>query len=136
MLGKRTPNRKMWPGVWDLIGGHCEGEETPEETLVREVNEEIGVTPINFTQFAAINDSIVGGPDGYPCLVFLVREWTGTPRNMQLHEHSEIRWFPITESLNVDLAHPDYPTIFRTIAFCRSMIGSKHFPQPVLDGCG
>jgi 8-oxo-dGTP diphosphatase len=30
-----------FPGYWDLIGGHVEEGETPEEALVREVKEEL-----------------------------------------------------------------------------------------------
>lgn len=36
------------PDKWGLIGGHAEGNETPEEALVRECQEEINVTPSNF----------------------------------------------------------------------------------------
>ncbi len=37
---------KSWipfPNHWDLIGGHVEDGETPEEALVREVKEELGI---------------------------------------------------------------------------------------------
>jgi len=32
-----------FPNHWDLIGGHVEAAETPEQALLREVKEEIGV---------------------------------------------------------------------------------------------
>jgi len=32
-----------FPGYWDLIGGHVEEGETPEEALVREVKEELDI---------------------------------------------------------------------------------------------
>lgn len=32
-----------WPGFWDLPGGGREGNETPRETLAREVMEEVGL---------------------------------------------------------------------------------------------
>jgi 8-oxo-dGTP pyrophosphatase MutT (NUDIX family) len=31
------------PDHWDLFGGHLEGDENPEQALVREVREEVGV---------------------------------------------------------------------------------------------
>jgi 8-oxo-dGTP pyrophosphatase MutT (NUDIX family) len=33
------------PGEWDLPGGRCDADETPEETAVRETREEIGAVP-------------------------------------------------------------------------------------------
>lgn len=32
-----------WPGHWDLPGGGREGDETPEDCLLREVEEEFGL---------------------------------------------------------------------------------------------
>jgi 8-oxo-dGTP diphosphatase len=32
-----------WPGWWDLPGGGREGDETPEETVLREIREEVGL---------------------------------------------------------------------------------------------
>jgi 8-oxo-dGTP diphosphatase len=39
-------DNKSWipfPNHWDLIGGHVEEGETPEEALIREVKEELGI---------------------------------------------------------------------------------------------
>ena len=32
-----------WPNHWDFPGGGREGEETPEQTIIREVQEEVGL---------------------------------------------------------------------------------------------
>ena len=32
-----------WPGWWDLPGGGREGAETPDETVLREIREEVGL---------------------------------------------------------------------------------------------
>ncbi|WP_344233739.1 GNAT family N-acetyltransferase [Kribbella hippodromi] len=41
-LHRRTPDRRLLPGIWDIVGGHLEPGETPEQALVREVEEETG----------------------------------------------------------------------------------------------
>ena len=38
-----------FPGHWDLIGGHIEEGETPEEALVREVKEELDLDLKEYT---------------------------------------------------------------------------------------
>jgi 8-oxo-dGTP diphosphatase len=38
-----------FPNHWDLIGGHVEEGETPEEALLREVKEELGIDLTDYT---------------------------------------------------------------------------------------
>jgi len=40
-----------FPNHWDLIGGHVEDGETPEEALLREFKEELGLDLIDYTFF-------------------------------------------------------------------------------------
>lgn len=39
---RRTADRRLLPGIWDIVGGHLEEGETPEQALAREVEEETG----------------------------------------------------------------------------------------------
>lgn len=41
---RRTADRRLYPGIWDIVGGHVEPGETPEEALAREIEEETGWT--------------------------------------------------------------------------------------------
>ena len=49
-----------WPGLWDLPGGGREGDESPTECLLREVQEEFGLTlPAGRLVWSRIFPSIV-----------------------------------------------------------------------------
>lgn len=39
---RRTQDRRLFPGEWDIVGGHVEAGESPEEALAREIEEETG----------------------------------------------------------------------------------------------
>lgn len=39
---RRSATRQLLPGVWDIVGGHIEPNETPEAALSREITEETG----------------------------------------------------------------------------------------------
>lgn len=39
---RRSPDRRLFPGTWDVVGGHVEPGETTEQALAREIEEETG----------------------------------------------------------------------------------------------
>ena len=39
---RRTSDRRVYPGVWDVVGGHLDAGEAPEQALARELEEETG----------------------------------------------------------------------------------------------
>lgn len=39
---RRAPHRRLFPGCWDIAGGHVEPEETLYAALAREIGEETG----------------------------------------------------------------------------------------------
>jgi RimJ/RimL family protein N-acetyltransferase len=39
---RRSGQRRLLPGIWDIVGGHLEPGESPEEALARELTEETG----------------------------------------------------------------------------------------------
>jgi 8-oxo-dGTP pyrophosphatase MutT (NUDIX family) len=82
-------------GVWKTVGGRTEPGETPEQTMLREVGEEIGVRPMTYRR---LPDRTVDAY-GYPAriAVFAVTAWEGEPRNVASGEHSDLRWFSANE---------------------------------------
>jgi 8-oxo-dGTP diphosphatase len=94
-----------------MIGGHCENAEIPKQTLVRELQEEIGVTPIQFEHIKTLFDS----NNDHTYYVFVVTDWKGEPESLQPEEHEMIGWFSINEALELELALPTYRELFASL---------------------
>ena len=116
LLGQRSPTRAFYPNVWDVFGGHVEPGEHQDQTLVRELQEELDITPTKWNFLETIVASIPKGHgvEAYDLhlYLYLVTAWTGTPVNQQYHEHASIQWFTLAQAVQLDLAHPTYPQIF------------------------
>ena len=115
LLGRRSPAKRFYPGVWDLIGGHARPGETPEAALLREVEEEIGSIPTEFSllQTAPEPNPEAHGPAVYH--VFLVRRWAGPEPFLRNAEHVELGWFTPSEARGLNLADPAYLEVFARI---------------------
>ncbi len=111
LLGKRSKHRTSYPNVWDMIGGHCENAEIPKQTLVRELQEEIGVTPIQFEHIKTLFDS----NNDHTYYVFVVTDWKGEPESLQPEEHEMIGWFSVNEAVELELALPIYRELFTSL---------------------
>jgi 8-oxo-dGTP diphosphatase len=73
-----------FPNHWDFFGGHVEAWETPEEAMVREVKEELG---IELTQWNFFRRYVCTEGDAYPNVKYLY--WTKIDKNpeaLTLHE--------------------------------------------------
>jgi 8-oxo-dGTP diphosphatase len=109
LLVHRSPNRRAYPGVWDLPGGHIEPGETELAALMREMHEELGVhiAAGSATHLCRLD----AGHDGESVRLsaWLVGEWQGTPTNVAPDEHDEIRWFEPGEL--PPLAHEQLGTV-------------------------
>ena len=117
LLGKRAAGRAFYPDVWDVPGGHCEPGEPPEHALVRELREELGVTPTAWRPLGAFGPPPGERPEEPLVLhLYVVTAWDGTPHNRQPAEHAELAWFGLDEACGLDLAHPGYPALFRRLA--------------------
>jgi 8-oxo-dGTP diphosphatase len=114
LLGQRSAKRTFFPNVWDIFGGHVEPGEPHEQTLFRELEEEIGITPTAWTFLDTLHESVDSSPEQATLTVhlYLVTAWTGTPSNRQPEEHSAIGWFTLAQAGQLNLADPTYLTLF------------------------
>ena len=108
LLGLRAVTREYYPNVWDMFGGHVEPGEGREQTLARELEEELGITPTQWTYIETIHKP----SEQLTLHLYLVTEWSGTPVNLQYDEHSAIDWFTLAEATQLPLANPIYPALF------------------------
>ena len=108
LLGQRSSTREYYPNVWDMFGGHMEPGEDQEQTLVRELEEELGITPTKWVFIETIHEP----SDQLTFHLYLVTAWRGIPANRQPEEHSAIGWFSLAEARELPLADPIYPTLF------------------------
>jgi len=115
LLGKRAAGQLLYPDVWDLPGGHLEAGETPDQALIRELDEELGIVP---TRFAPLDIFDELNPEKYGARqyhVYLVTEWSGQIVNRQPREHSEIKWVPLKTAHQLELADARYQELFRRV---------------------
>jgi 8-oxo-dGTP diphosphatase len=114
LLGRRASHRRSHPDCWDIIGGHVQIGEALEQALVREVEEEIGVTPVDYEQLTSLqfDDGLEGVADLH---IYCVRAWRGGAPTIRDNEHVELRWFTIESACELtNLASPEYRNVFRT----------------------
>lgn len=84
-----TPDKWKKISVWTCPGGRCEDEETIEETIRREIFEEVGITDFEILQYLG---KVPGAKEGDIVLLFLCKT-TQTPKLMEPEKFSEWRWF-------------------------------------------
>jgi 8-oxo-dGTP diphosphatase len=108
VLVSERPAGKQLAGLWEFPGGKVEPGERPEQTLIRELAEELGIrveepclAPLTFASHAY--------PDFHLLMpLYVCRRWTGAPRPM---EGQALRW--VRPKALRDLAMPpaDAPLI-------------------------
>jgi 8-oxo-dGTP diphosphatase len=106
----RHPDREWVPNVWDFPGGHVERHETAQQALVRELQEEIGVTIVAPSRPA---DEVLTFEDDSVRLSVWVIDYSGPIENCCPEEHDDVRWVSLDAATKLDLADADYIRLIR-----------------------
>lgn len=110
------PQGKHWAGWWEFPGGKIEAGESPEHALVRELKEELGISPTSIQpwlqrvyDYPATHDS----PAKTVHLHFhFVTEWQG---ELHPHEGQEFRW-QSPQAISVSPVLPANAPIMKALA--------------------
>lgn len=108
VLVSERPAGKQLAGLWEFPGGKVEPGERPEETLIRELSEELGITveepclaPLTFASHAY--------PDFHLLMpLYVCRRWEGTPRSM---EGQALKWVRAKALRDLAMPPADAPLI-------------------------
>jgi 8-oxo-dGTP diphosphatase len=108
ILIAQRPAGKSMAGLWEFPGGKIEPGESPEEAVIREMREELGVTIAakDLNPFAFASHAY---PDFHLLMpLFVCRVWAGAPHP---HEGQVIAWVSPTDLANYPMPPADLPLI-------------------------
>jgi 8-oxo-dGTP diphosphatase len=86
VLLAQRPEGKPMAGLWEFPGGKVEQEETPEQTLVRELMEELGIV-VNVACLAPLTFASHSYPDFHLLMpLYVCRRWEGIVKAMEAQQ--------------------------------------------------
>jgi 8-oxo-dGTP pyrophosphatase MutT (NUDIX family) len=115
LMQLRDPRPDIWyPGHWGLFGGACDSGEEPEETLARELREELELELGEAHFFAGFDFDLGGlGLETYFRRYYVVPITRETLGRLVLHEGAEMRVFGGEAILREPLVSPyDHFAVF------------------------
>jgi len=98
------------PLKWEFPGGKVEPGETAEQSLLREIKEELD---LSIQIVSALSPSIHHYGTKTICLIPFI--CTIVAGQITLHEHQEYRWLKPDELLNLDWAEADLPVVYEVL---------------------
>ena len=89
VLIAQRPENKTFAGLWEFPGGKIEAGESPEAALIRELEEELGIStkqaclaPLSFVSHSYENFHLL-------MPLYVCRKWQGQPH---AKEHQALKW--------------------------------------------
>lgn len=108
ILLAQRPEGKAMAGLWEFPGGKVEPGETPEETLIRELQEELGIdtwasclAPLSFASHGYTDFHLL-------MPLFACRKWEGTARG---REGQALKWVRAEDLREYPMPPADLPLI-------------------------
>lgn len=108
VLIAQRPEGKGMAGLWEFPGGKIEAGESPEATLIRELDEELGIAvkadclaPLSFASFAYEKFHLL-------MPLYICRRWEGL---VTAREHAALRWVRPQQLRDFPMPPADEPLI-------------------------
>lgn len=112
VLVTKRPLDKSMPGLWEFPGGKVESGETPEQALIRELHEELGIktfasclAPLSFASHAYENFHLL-------MPLYICRKWEDV---LQSRENQEMKWVRARDLSGLEMPPADKPMIYSLI---------------------
>ena len=120
LMQKRVPEKG---GDWGVTGGHPKSGETPEQGMITEVREELGIDISDKTL-----EVFSEGCDGVDCykMYYLKIDLNADELNIQKEELTEVRWFSMQELQEMVDNHVLNPNQIACFVKCMNYLNSKN----------
>lgn len=108
ILLAQRPEGKSMAGLWEFPGGKVEPGERPEETLIRELQEELGIE-VNEACLAPLTFASHAYQDFHLLMpLFICRKWSGVPQG---RENQALKWVRAVRLREYPMPAADEPLI-------------------------
>ena len=108
VLIAQRPQGKSMAGLWEFPGGKVEPGERPEQCLIRELKEELGII-VREQCLAPLTFASHSYPDFYLLMpLYVCRRWEGI---VTAQEHQALKWVRPGELKNYPMPPADEPLI-------------------------
>jgi len=108
VLIAQRPEGKSMAGLWEFPGGKIEADESPDEALIRELREELGIAvkqaclaPFTFASHSYPNFHLL-------MPLYVCRRWDGIP---EPHHHAALKWVRPKDMKDYPMPAADLPLI-------------------------
>jgi 8-oxo-dGTP diphosphatase len=113
VLIAQRPEGKTMAGLWEFPGGKIEADERPEQTLIRELSEELGII-VSEACLAPLTFASHSYPDFHLLMpLYVCRRWEGT---VTAREGQQLAWVKPNRLRDYDMPPADVPLVSHLMA--------------------